>query len=216
MLIDAELTQYDSLLYHSQQAIELFPNQAITYFYNGISNSLLENYEESIAPFETALLIGVDETVQANIFSNLGDAYYNLNNYIKSDSCYEKALELEPEKSYVLNNYSYYLSLRNENLSKALDMAKKANELEPNNISFQDTYGWVLYKLGKFDKAKVQIEKCLDNGGDKKAVILEHYGDILYQLGDTDNAVIYWKKAKDKGLDSEFIDKKITDKKLYE
>jgi hypothetical protein len=39
---------------------------------------------------------------------------------------------------------------------------------------------------------------------------------VLFQLGQTDKAVEEWKKAKSLGKASEFIDKKIADKKLYE
>ena len=46
--------------------------------------------------------------------------------------------------------------------------------------------------------------------------VLEHYGDILYKLGNLDEALEYWKKAKERNEYSEFLDKKIKDKKLYE
>ena len=47
-------------------------------------------------------------------------------------------------------------------------------------------------------------------------VILDHYGDVLYKLGRVDDAVDYWIKAKQYDVDSELIDKKIADRKLYE
>ena len=45
--------------------------------------------------------------VQFNTY--LGDAYNRVKNYRLSDESYEKALKLNPENSYVLNNYAYYL-----------------------------------------------------------------------------------------------------------
>jgi len=46
--------------------------------------------------------------------------------------------------------------------------------------------------------------------------VLEHYGDVLFQLGESEKAIEYWIKAKNKGETSEFIDRKITEKKLFE
>jgi len=52
--------------------------------------------------------------------------------------------------------------------------------------------------------------------GSNNGTIIEHYGDVLYKLGDKEQALEQWKKAKELGDTSEFIDKKIADKKLYE
>jgi hypothetical protein len=48
------------------------------------------------------------------------------------------------------------------------------------------------------------------------AEVLEHYGDVLYKLGDHEKALEYWIKAKNKGQGSDFLEKKIMEKKLYE
>ena len=136
--------------------------------------------------------------------------------HLHSDSLYELALEIEPENVQVLNNYSYYLSLRNHNIEKAEKMSKKSNQLSPNNPSFQDTYAWILYQQKKYSEAKIWIEKAYENGGDASPVITEHYGDICFQLLEKEQAVIFWKKAKSLGKGSPYLDKKIVDKTLYE
>ena len=72
----------------------------------------------------------------------------------------------------------------------------------------------ILFKANKLEEAKIWIGKALENGGDSDAVILEHFGDILFKIGQPDQALNYWKKAKEKGKGSDFLDKKIEDKKL--
>jgi len=116
----------------------------------------------------------------------------------------------------VMNNWAYYLSLRNENLDKAEKMGRKANQLVKDNSSYEDTYAWVLYKQKQYEEAKKWIEKALEHGGEKNGVILEHYGDLFFQLGQTEKAFEYWKKAKAAGKHSDLLDKKIADKKMYE
>ena len=79
-----------------------------------------------------------------------------------------------------------------------------------------DTYGWILYQKGDYEEAKKWIEKALMNGSDTNSVILEHYGDILFRLGDKEKAFKFWNEARQKGKGSDFLDKKIADKNLYE
>ncbi|MDE5609985.1 MAG: hypothetical protein K2I66_06360, partial [Bacteroidales bacterium] len=69
--------------------------------------------------------------------------------------------------------------------------------------TFLDTYGWVLFRMGRYDKAKFYVKAALDNGADKDATVWEHYGDILYKAGDRDKAPEAWKKAAARALPEE-------------
>ena len=55
----------------------------------------------------------------------------------------------------MLNNYSYYLSLRKDKLEKAAELSKKSNNIYPKNASFNDTYGWILFQQEKFEEAEI-------------------------------------------------------------
>ena len=102
-------------------------------------------------------------------------------------------------------------------MDKAELMSRESNAIEPDQGSYEDTYGWIMYKQGKYKEAKEWIEKSLSHGSDKSATVLEHYGDILYKLGDLNKAYEYWQKAKNAGDGaSEFLDKKLESKKLIE
>ena len=118
----------------------------------------------------------------------------------------------------MLNNYSYYLSLRGDNLERAEELSARCNELEPDQANYQDTYAWILYKQGKFLQARDWLEKAVENGGGSNAVILEHLGDTHAKLNNITKALEFWNKAKEneKGDASDLLNKKIADKKLYE
>ncbi len=216
LIIDSELNDYISMEKESKEAIDLFPNLPLPYFFNGASNIQLKNYKEAVGALTTGKGFVFDKLLLAQFYANIGDSQNQLHNYPASDSAYNKALELDPNNIYVLNNYAYYLSLRNSNLVKAEQMSKKTNELEPNNNTYQDTYGWILYQMKKYNDAKIWIEKALNNGGRNNGTLLEHYGDILFQLGDKENALKYWEQAQTAGGASNLIGKKITDKNIYE
>lgn len=215
--VEGELRDYEAMITESEEAITLFPSQAEIYYYNGVAKIQAKKEVEGIAVLNRGIkLIVDDDRSLAEFYANIGDAYNRLKNYPESDKAYDMSVKLDPKKAYTLNNYSYYLSLRSDSLDKAEKMSLLSNQLEPKNSSFQDTYAWILYKQGNYSDAKLWLEKAMVNGGDKNPVILEHYGDSLWRLGMTDKALEFWQKARDSGNGSDFLDKKIVEKKLLE
>jgi len=216
MYIDSELNDLLSIEKESKEAIELFPNQPVPYLYNGDICIRLKKYKEAVEVLtEGKEFVINNKLILTRFYSLIGDAQNYLKNNEASDQAFDKALEVDPNNVTVLNNYAYYLSLRKVNLEKAESMSKRSNELEPNNNSYQDTYGWILFQSNKFDDAKVWVGKAIENGGRGNGTLLEHYGDVLFKLGEVENAVKYWMDAKKAGGASELIDKKIGDKKIY-
>jgi Tfp pilus assembly protein PilF len=138
-----------------------------------------------------------------------------LKEYAKSDKAYEDALALNADNAVVLNNYSYFLSMRKENLDKAEKMSATLIKNNPDNPTFLDTHAWVLYVRQKYKDAKRIIERAISTGR-ATASHFEHYGDILYQLGEVDNAVKQWEKARGMNAKSETLNKKIANRKIYE
>ncbi|MFZ6050515.1 tetratricopeptide repeat protein [Halocola ammonii] len=217
MAIDSQLRNFEKLAEHSDQALALFPNDARFYLNNGIAHVNLGNLDEAISILQAgrSFVIG-DDKLKSQFYSTLGEAYHKKENYTASDEAFETALELDPTNVFTMNNYSYYLSVREDNLERAAELALKANTLRPEQPSFQDTYAWVLFKQGNFQEARDWLERAIENGGINQGVILEHYGDVLFELGEIDAAVEQWKSAQNLGGGTDLLDKKIQDKKLYE
>lgn len=220
LFIENDIRESESVLATSKSMIELFPMQPLAYLFNGFANYQLKDYTAAQHSLETGVKLVVDNPLlEAQFYSTLGDVYNRLTEYRKSDENYEKALKLKPDDPFVLNNYSYYLSLRGENLDRAIELAKKANEISPGKSSFQDTYGWVLYMAGEYAEAEKWIKMAIENDSENSPVLLEHYGDVLYKLGKKSEALQYWIKAGEKSKDSdtsEFLEEKIRTGKLKE
>jgi tetratricopeptide (TPR) repeat protein len=214
LLLETHSGLTDSVIVHAEQALELFPNQAMIYYFNGIAYSKKKNFREAARNLEQAKRLSSNNPdLLGEIHGMLGDAYYALKEFDKSDKAYDDALALNPNNDYVLNNYSYYLALRKTNLEKAERMAAVAVKNHGDNNAFIDTYAWVLYQEGKYKEAKKVIERVFP-GGKASAVNYEHYGDILYQLGEIEDAVTQWQKAKSLHGDSEVLNKKINDRRI--
>ena len=216
LILGIELQEYDRVYKNGMRAIELHPIQPTLYLFSGFAASYNNEHEKAITLFNKGLNYVVNnKPLKAEFYNYLGDSYHFLGNDEKSDECYEKSLDLIPDNVVVLNNYSYYLSLREKDLEKAERMSKQCVELSPNQSTYQDTYGWVLYKLKRFNEAEEWLKKAVE-GASKSPVIIEHYGDVLYQLNHKREALEYWKKAKNTGGDSELLNKKVREGVLYE
>ena len=94
----------------------------------------------------------------------------------------------------------------------AYEMSKKTVDAEPENATYLDTFGWILFKMGEYMEAKAIFKQTLLYGGKENADILDHYAETLFKLKEYDLAFIYWDQAK--ALDPSLgIDKKIEQRK---
>jgi Tfp pilus assembly protein PilF len=155
-----------------------------------------------------------DSSKTLRAWSTMGDIYYQLGEGKKAFKAYEKALKVNPDYVYVLNNYAYYLSQEGRKLKKAHAMSRKTVEAEPDNATYLDTYGWILYLQGKPQEAKPHFKHAMLYGGKDSAVIMDHYAEVLYALKEYDLAFVYWNLAKQKNNgDIEGLDEKIAERK---
>jgi len=215
--VEMQLSDYTALENESSRAIALFPLLPIPYLFEGIALLQRNKYNEAISTFNSGVrLVSGNSALLVQFYSSLGDAYNRIKNHSKSDESFENALKIDPEDSYVLNNYAYYLALRNQNLEKAETMAAKSVKIDSTNTANMDTYGWVLYKLGRFSEAAEWVEKAIAATPAPDADLLEHLGDIYFKQGKIEKALQQWHEAHKVGKGSEFLEQKIKDEKMYE
>ena len=82
-------------------------------------------------------------------------------------------------------------------------MSRKTIDAEPDNVTYLDTYGWILYLLGRPADAKPYFKHAMMYGGKESATILRHYATVLEALGENDLAAVYRKQAEAKGEEEE-------------
>jgi len=214
--LETQLSQFDNVIRHSDEALELFPNQGMLYYFNGYAHLRKRNFMEASAALEQAKkIISADTNLLGEINGMLGDTYNSMAQYEKSDIAYEAALSIDPGNDVVLNNYSYYLALRKADLEKAEKMSTQLIKHNPDNPVYLDTHAWVLYTREKYREARKFMERAINSGG-ANATHFEHYGDILFKLGDVNGAVTQWERAKEADADNELLNKKIANRKIYE
>ena len=110
-----------------------------------------------------------------------------------------------------LNNYAYYLSLKGEQLDKAEEMSYRTIRQEPENITYLDTYAWILFMKEDYTHARTYMDKVVNPErsdeellGDKalSGALIEHAGDIYAHIDEPETALRLWKLAKQKGDDT--------------
>ena len=197
----------------SREALQLFPKEVDFLTLAGIACWQTERVPEAISIFESIVsLAGKNAALSAQTWSMLGDLYYATGNSKKSFQAYEKSLKIDPDQVGTLNNYAYFLALEGNKLQKAYEMSKKSIDAEPKNATYLDTFGWILYKMGRPQEAKAIFRQVLMYGSDLSAEVLDHYAEVLYALKEFDMAFMYWEQAKLREKNIE-LEKKVEQRK---
>ena len=78
----------------------------------------------------------------------------------RAEADLRKILVTDPENVPALNALGYTLADRTGRLQEALELIDRARVAEPDNAAIVDSYGWVLYRLGRKDEALVQLRRA--------------------------------------------------------
>lgn len=118
----------------------------------------------------------------------------------------KKTLKYAPYDMNARNNIAYFYAERgNKNeLEESLNLCISLLKDYPKNTSILDTYAFVLFKLGFLEKAKVALNKCLEENSDYSSAYY-HLGLISKKELKIDQSKEYFRKVlKLEGKDSKF------------
>jgi tetratricopeptide (TPR) repeat protein len=111
----------DSLVHYSDRAVILFPKESLVFYFAGVGYTQAKNYTKAAGFLGKAIALqsGGNNNLLSDMLAALGDVYNSDGKFTLSDSCYQAAIRLQPNNASALNNFSYYLSERGENLDEA-------------------------------------------------------------------------------------------------
>ena len=201
----------------SKNAIESHPNQPFLYLALGIALNQKNEFEGAIENLEKGKkLVFNNSFLESDFDQQIGDSYYGIKKFKIAFDYYEMSLALNPENINLLNNYSYYLAIEKVNLKRAKELILKVIDKFPDNSTYMDTYGWVMFQLGEYEEAEQILFNAVIKDGERSGEILEHYGDVLFKLDNKKKAITFWKKAKATGEHSKELIQKINENKFIE
>jgi len=202
------MERYDEVIELSDVAAENAPDDAFIQFFTGASYMLKDENEQALKWLEEASLSPANRNFRSVIHGTKGDVLHDLEKWEDAKSAYETALRLDSNNHTAMNNYAYFMSLRNENIDYALELSELAVSYEPSNAAYLDTLGWVYFKKGDYEKAQRYIQKSVDTG-DASAEVYEHLGDVYEALEDFENAVKWWNKALEEDSERDYLNDRI-------
>ena len=199
--------EWEDLSIEGRNAFERFPDETTFLEMASVGDYNLKEYDKVLQICEKVLEVAPkDSSATLRAWSTMGDIYHTLGENKKAYKAYDKALKINPDYVYVLNNYAYYLSMEGKNLKKAYNMSRKTIEAEPDNATYLDTFAWILYLQGKALEAKPFFKHAMLYGGKDSVVILDHYAEVLYALKEYDMAFVYWNMARQKNKANDIPD----------
>ena len=113
----------------------------------------------------------------------------------RAEADFRKILVAEPDSVAALNALGYTLADRTTRYREALELINRARAAEPDNAAIIDSYGWVLYRLGRNEEALGELRRAF--ASQKDAEIAAHLGEVLWVLGKRTEARKYFDEARE-------------------
>lgn len=106
-----------------------------------------------------------------------------------------KVLAADSRHAPTLNYLGYALAERGDaRLDEALTLVRRAVEVDRWNGAYRDSLGWILFRLGRLDEARAELEQAA-RCHPFDPTVLEHLGDLYAASGDESSALTWWTRA---------------------
>jgi tetratricopeptide (TPR) repeat protein len=198
--------RYQEALSVMKNALEKIPADSTgILFYTSLIHSRNNKYELARDGYKR-LLESNPDNLQFKF--NLAASFERLGDFDMAEKYFKEILKDDPDNALSLNYLGYMYADRGVKLEESEKMIQRALEIEPDNGAFLDSYAWVLYKLGKYEKAIDAMNSALENE-QEDPILYDHQGDIYAALNQFDKANDSWKKALELDPDNETIRAKI-------
>jgi Flp pilus assembly protein TadD len=122
-----------------------------------------------------------------------------------------EAQKLAPANPTLQNNLGYLILERGGNVEEASRLIEAALDKEPGNPSTMDSWGWALYKQGKFHESEETLRKAVSLTPYSPEAH-RHLGETLLKLDRLQEALEEWERA----LAFVFPDRKELEKQAQE
>ncbi len=112
---------------------------------------------------------------------------------------YEKTVRLNPGQVIAVNNLAWILATEKGELARALKLAEEGVRQAPSYVDLIDTRGYVLMRMGRYEQAATEFEKCLRmyiEKSPKRTSSLFYLSHCLIEMNKPDQAQIELLRTK--------------------
>jgi tetratricopeptide (TPR) repeat protein len=124
----------------------------------------------------------------------------------------QQVLELDPDDAAACNDLGYLWADQGRNLVEAEKLIRKAIALDRSsrhkpaapledkaadgdNAAYVDSLGWVLFRQGRLQEARQELERAARLMTEEDPVVWDHLGEVYGELGLAEQAQTAWQKA---------------------
>ena len=181
----AQDNQWDKALAYLRQGIAAYPDQAIFGLMEIRMLYARDKKEEAWKAAEQARNRWPADEDIAFIYGSMLDEQGKKKEAL---AVMEQIIRDHPKSHAALNYVGYTLAEQGRDLDRALELLRRADELDPNQAYIIDSLAWAYFKKGNMDEALKEIRRAVAGGGSIDPAIWEHYGDIAARAGLKDEA----------------------------
>lgn len=153
-----------------------------------------KNYAEMAKAIDAAEALSKTDDDKESVHFIRGAMFEKMKKFDAAETEFRKVLAINPESASALNYLGYMLADRNVRLDEALEMIKKAVDMDPHNSAFLDSMGWVCFRLKRFDEAEEYLKKSIARGS-HDATVYDHLGDVYSSRDNLKDAISHWEIA---------------------
>ena len=214
--LEYENEQWDSLAIDSEKSLTYFPTQPMVYFLCGVAANKLSLFEKALERLTAGLDILVNDiSLEAEIYSQLGIAYFGIKQNELGFQKFEKSIQLAPKNNLMIQAFALQLARYKIDFVKANKLVDDLILLDDRDVKSLNSKGRVLFYEKKYSDALLFFLRALKEK-ENDAVLLDYIGDNYYFLGEISKATEFWVKAKVIGSKNKYLDQKINTKIYYE
>lgn len=152
---------------------------------------------------------------KSNLYLSLElcDHYFRQQEFEKVEQCLKDLQNRYPDAVEWKNFYAYFLGRRDRELDLALSLSAQTLEKDGESPAYIDTYGYILYKMGKYDKALQYLKRAYEKHPFEREII-QHIVDCYRRKRAKAEIVRIYRHAIRHGVDfkDELIEKLKSDK----
>lgn len=154
-----------------------------------------KRYDEAIE-YYTRIIALIDKPEAKNwpYYYARGTSYERVKKWPQAEADLQKAMQLSPDQSLVLNYLGYSWVDQGVNLKQGLKLIERAVQLKPDDGYIVDSLGWAHFKLGNFKLAVKYLERAVELRPEDPT-LNDHLGDAFWRVGRQREAVFQWHQA---------------------
>lgn len=167
-------------IYHRCYVAQPNDHNAIILYAHALSEDSV--YAEATKVLHQAIDKTTNRSHLFRFYVALGDTYSQCQQWDSCFAAYDKALEIDPQNSYLLNNYAWHLATNGGDLKRAERMSQRTVQANALDYNYLDTYGWILHLQGQDSLAAYYLQRAIklcQEQGEDATNYQKHLDEIL-------------------------------------